>query len=301
MKKWNLVIDIEKCFNCNNCTLACHDEYHDNEFPGIAHGMPRHGHNWFRIEQRETGVVPMVEVSYLPTTCNHCDRPRCMEVARDGAVVKRADGIVIIVPEKARGQKQIVDACPYGAVHWNEERQLPQAWPFDAHLLDAGWQRTRGAQACPTRAMQALHVEDEEMRRIVEEQGLEVLHPEYGTVPRVYYRNLARWRGVFIGGTVAVTRNGVTDCVEGARVSLQQEGTTLASLASDGYGDFRFSRLAPRSGAYTVVVSADGCEPETRHVELQDDSIVLETIELKPHPTASRAADRSAIDPLPIH
>ena len=119
MKKWNLVIDIAKCFNCNCCTLACHDEYFDNEFPGYASGMPKHGQNWIRIAQRETGTVPMVEVSYLPTTCNHCDNAPCLAAARDGAVVKRDDGIVIIVPEKARGQRQIVDACPYGAVHWN--------------------------------------------------------------------------------------------------------------------------------------------------------------------------------------
>ena len=103
MKKWNLVIDIAQCFNCNNCTLACHDEYHGNEFPGYAHGMPKHGQNWISVTQRETGTVPMVEVSYLPTTCNHCDKPPCLAAARDGAVVKRDDGIVIIVPEKARG------------------------------------------------------------------------------------------------------------------------------------------------------------------------------------------------------
>ena len=61
MKKWNLVIDVAKCFNCNNCTLACHDEYHDNEFPGVAHGMPKQGQNWFRIAQRETGAVPLLK------------------------------------------------------------------------------------------------------------------------------------------------------------------------------------------------------------------------------------------------
>jgi Fe-S-cluster-containing dehydrogenase component len=304
MKKWNLVIDVDKCFNCNNCTLSCHDEYHGNEFAGIAHGMPKHGGNWIKVEQRETGTVPMVEVSYLPTTCMHCDKPRCMEVARDGAVVKRADGIVVIVPEKARGQKQIVDACPYGAVHWNEERQLPQAWPFDAHLIDAGWTRTRGAQSCPTGAMQAVCVEDDEMRRRVAEQGLEVLHPEYGTQPRVYYRNLARWRTVFIGGSVAATRRGVQDCVEGARVELKQGGKTLATLVTDAYGDFKFARLAVDSGPYSVVVTKDGHESASRQVELERDSVYLGAIELAPRaaaPASPKSADRPANDPLPVH
>jgi Fe-S-cluster-containing dehydrogenase component len=302
MKKWNLVIDIEKCFNCNNCTLACHDEYHGNEFPGVAHGMAKHGQSWIGIEQRETGVAPMVQVSYLPTTCNHCDKPRCMEVARDGAVVKRSDGIVIIVPEKARGQKQIVDACPYGAVHWNEERQLPQAWPFDAHLLDAGWTRTRGAQACPTQAMQVLHVDDEEMRRIAAEDGLEVLRPELGTAPRVYYRNLRRHRSVFIGGSVAVTVGGLKDCLAQADVVLRQGGKVVANARTDAYGDFRFSGLEPGSGTYTLAIAADAFVPFTREVKLEDQSVYLGAIELRPRSaTAPRPVDRAAVDATPVN
>ena len=50
---------------------------------------------------------------------------------------------MIIDPIKAKGQKEIVDACPYEAVIWNEESQLPQTWIFDAHLLDAGFQKPR--------------------------------------------------------------------------------------------------------------------------------------------------------------
>lgn len=296
MKKWNLIIDVEKCFNCNNCTLSCYDEYHDNEFPGVAHGMAKHGQSWIRVLQRETGQVPMVQVAYLPVTCNHCDKPRCLEVARDGAVVKRPDGIVIIAPEKARGQKQIVDACPYGAVYWNEERQLPQAWPFDAHLLDAGWTRTRGAQSCPTQAMQAVCVDDEQMHRMVTEQKLEVLHPEYGTAPRVYYRNLDRWRDVFIGGTVAATVNGVQDCVAGADVTLVHRAKPMAATRTDAYGDFRFAGLQPDSGHYTLTIKADGLESHTREVELKDhQSIYLGAIDLPPRAGGSgRLADRAA-------
>jgi Fe-S-cluster-containing dehydrogenase component len=76
MKKWNLLIDVAKCFNCNCCTLACHDEYHDNEHPGVAAGMPKHGQNWFRIEQRETGAVPMVEAMAALVLADHALRHR---------------------------------------------------------------------------------------------------------------------------------------------------------------------------------------------------------------------------------
>ena len=293
MKKWNLVIDVAQCFNCNNCMLSCHDEYFDNEYPGYAHGMQKHGQSWIKVMQRETGAVPMVDVSYLPVMCNHCDDAPCLKVAKDGAVVKRSDGIVIIVPEKARGQKQIVDACPYGAAYWNEERQLPQAWPFDAHLLDRGWKRTRGAQSCPTRAMQVLHVEDEEMQRMVEADRLEVLHPEYGTKPRVYYRNLRRFSTLFIGGSLAAPVGEVVDCVDGAQLTLSRAGKTVASAKSDCYGDFRFSDLDPGSGSYVLSIDDPRFEPQQRQVELRRDSAYLGSIELRPR--AGAAASSRAV------
>lgn len=284
MKKWNLVIDVAKCFNCNCCTLACHDEYYDNEFPGYAAGMAKHGQNWIELLQRETGTVPMVEMAFLPVTCNHCDAPPCLEAARNGAVVKREDGIVIIHPEKARGQKQIVDACPYGAVHWNEEKQLPQAWPFDAHLLDKGWTKTRGSQVCATKAMRTLHVEDEEMQRIIASEGLEVLHPEFGTRPRIYYRNLHKFQDVFIGGAVAGEKAGVIECIDSARVILQKNGKTLQETQTETFGEFKFEGIKPDSGAYTVVVSTTEFDPLSINVEVRQESVFLDSIQLsRPH------------------
>ena len=42
MKKWNLIIDVEKCEDCNNCFLACKDEHMYNDWPGYALPQPRH-------------------------------------------------------------------------------------------------------------------------------------------------------------------------------------------------------------------------------------------------------------------
>ena len=282
MKKWNLVIDVAKCFNCNCCTLACHDEYGGNEFPGYAAGMPKHGHRWIDIQQRETGRQPMVDVSYLPVMCNHCDDPPCLKAAKDGAVVKRGDGIVLIVPEKAVGQRQIVDACPYKAVFWNEEKQLPQAWPFDAHLLDAGWTRTRGSQVCPTRAMRTLHVSDEEMAQIAQDEGLEVLSPEFGTRPRVYYKHLARFRSVFIGGALTGVRAGVVECIAEARIRLLRAGKRVAEQHSDTFGEFRFRDIAPESGAYTLRIEVPHFLEKIIDVQVRGDSVCLGAIELEP-------------------
>ena|SRR5204863_4775034 len=162
MQKWNMIIDVAECTNCNLCTLAVMDEYIGNAWPPYSAPMPKHGHKWINILQKERGQVPMIDIAYVPTMCNHCDNPPCMAKAGD-AVRKRDDGIVLIDPEKARGRKDLLDACPYGHIWWNEELQLPQIWPFDAHLLDQGWQQTRGQQSCPTGAMRAIKVEDDEM------------------------------------------------------------------------------------------------------------------------------------------
>ena len=102
MQKWNMIIDVAECTNCNLCTLAAMDEYVGNEFPGYSAPMPKHGHRWIDILQKERGQVPMIDIAYVPTMCNHCDNAPCLSKGGD-AVKKRDDGIVIIDPEKAKG------------------------------------------------------------------------------------------------------------------------------------------------------------------------------------------------------
>jgi Fe-S-cluster-containing dehydrogenase component len=253
MKKWNMIIDVAECTNCNLCTLATMDEYVGNEFPGYSAPMPKHGHRWIDILQKERGQVPLIDVAYVPTMCNHCDNAPCVAKSA-GAVSKRDDGIVLIDPAKAKGRRDLVDACPYGHIWWNEELQLPQAWTFDAHLIDHGWKQTRGQQSCPTGAMRALCVDDAEMGRIVREQGLEVMKADLGTKPRVYYKNLWRYSKCFICGSVATEANGVADCVEGASVRLLKGGARITETTSDNYGDFKFDRLDGDSGRYAVEI-----------------------------------------------
>src|SRR4051812_28755156 len=118
MKKWHLVIDVAKCMGCNACAVACHDEYFGNEFPGYAAEMPKHGQRWIDLLQKEKGRFPMVEVVNLPVMCNHCDDAPCQRAAKDNAVSKRPDGVVIMDPVRSKGQRQIARACPYGTAFW---------------------------------------------------------------------------------------------------------------------------------------------------------------------------------------
>jgi Fe-S-cluster-containing dehydrogenase component len=254
MKKWNMVIDVAECTNCNLCTLAAMDEYVGNAFPGYSAPMPKHGHKWINILQKERGQVPVVDIAYVPTMCNHCDDAPCIAKG-GGAVKKRNDGIVLIDPVKAKGRRDLIEACPYGHIWWNEELQVPQAWTFDAHLIDDGWQQTRGQQSCPTGAMRAICVDDVEMARLAREQELEVVRPELETKPRVYYKNLWRYSTCFIAGSVSIETKGAVDCVEGATVRLLKNGAVVAEATTDSYGDFKFDRLGEDSGDYSVEVA----------------------------------------------
>ena len=257
MKKWNMIIDVAECTNCHLCTLATMDEYVGNDWPGYTKPMPKHGHKWIDILQKERGQMPMIDIAYVPTMCNHCDNAPCVEKGQ-GVVTKRADGIVLIDQDKAKDRKDLVDACPYGHIWWNEELKVPQLWPFDAHLIDDGWQQTRGQQSCPTGAMRAIYIEDDRMAKMAADEGLDVIKPELGTKPRVYYRNLWRYSKCFIGGSISVEANGVVDCVEGAQVRLLHDGAVVAEATSDNYGDFKFDKLDEDSGAYTVEIAVGG-------------------------------------------
>lgn len=254
MKKWNMIIDVALCENCNNCTLATKDEHVGNDFPGYAAPQPLHGHRWIDIKRNVRGSGSMVDAAHVPTMCNHCDDAPCVKIGK-GAVIKRNDGIVIIDPQKAKGRRDILESCPYGAIFWNEELQLPQHWIFEAHLLDQGWSQPRGPQVCPTGAMKAVKVEDSEMLSLTMQDRLEVLKPELATRPRVYYKNLHRYSKCFVGGSIIAKIGGINECISDAVVELRAKDKAIHKINSDTFGDFKFDGIDPNSGSHNVRVT----------------------------------------------
>lgn len=293
MNKWNLIVDVARCTNCNNCALAAKDELVGNEFPGYSAPHAAQGPGVMRIRRHVRGATPMVDVAYVPVMCNHCDDAPCIKAAGDGSIRKREDGIVMIDPVKAKGRRDLVKACPYGAIVWNEEQQLPQNWFFDAHLLDAGAAAPRCVGVCPTQVFQAVKTSDAEMAERAAREELRVLEPERGTRPRVWYRNLARADHCFIGGTVSRTSDGVKDCVAGATVELRQNDRLLMSLTTDAFGDFRFDGLVPASGEYEVRVRHGG-DSRSLAVTLGKESIYIEEIAL------TSVTESPAVRPLAV-
>ncbi len=270
MKRCHLIIDVEKCENCSNCFLACKDEHVGNDWPGYAVSQPNLGSSWIKVLSRERGAYPQIDVAYLPVPCMHCDDAPCIKASK-GTITRRLDGIVLIDPERSKGRKDLIAACPYQAIQWNEERQLPQKCTLCAHLLDKGWEKPRCVQSCPTGALLFLAADDAEMEKMIVEEKLETYRQNEGTEPSVYYKNLYRFTRCFIAGTVATRVKGEEDCVEGARVMLFDDaGNGKGEVRTDPFGDFKFDNLEPASGTHTVRVLAKGREVGPITVDLKE-------------------------------
>jgi Fe-S-cluster-containing dehydrogenase component len=248
-----MVIDITKCNGCYNCFLACRDEYCGNDYPPYSLAQPMSGHFWMKIIERERGKYPKVKVAYTAVPCLHCDNAPCIEASLDGAVYRRQDGIVIIDPQKAKGQTKIIFTCPYRAIYWNEELGIPQKCTMCAHLLDAGCKEPRCVEACPTGALSFgdLDNPNSEVARLAASGKTEVLHPEYGLKEKVTYIGLPKW---FIAG--AVVFGDTDECAEGVTVTLNCNGKKK-TVKTDNYGDFEFEGI-PRDTDCTVTIKAPG-------------------------------------------
>ncbi len=275
MKQWYMVIDVATCQDCNGCLMACKDEHVDNVWPGYTDPQPRRGHYWIDIARHERGQYPRVDISFRPTPCQHCENGPCIE-AGNGAVSRREDGIVMIDVEKARGNKDLVASCPYGAIFWNEEENIGQKCTMCAHLLDNdNWLPgvPRCVHNCPTGSLKAFNVERDEMDEMVEAERLSVLKPELSTQPHVFYKDLHLVEKHFISAGVLVDQ----DCFEGAIVVLKSDGAVRAKQATNCFGDFKFDGLD--DGEYLIEIDAGG-RTASETVQIDNKSLNLGFIEL---------------------
>lgn len=224
------LVDLDKCTGCYGCQFGCKDEHCNQAWLPYAEAQPNSGQFWMKVNQKERGHRPHVKVAYIPVMCQQCDNAPCLEVAEDNAVYRREDGLIIIDPVKARGQAQIAEACPYGCIYYNDEKDIPQKCTQCAHLQDGKDPMInvpRCFDNCPTGALQ--WGEESELDLV----GAEHLHPEYGTSPRVWYKGLPKR---FVAGTVFDPE--AMEIVEGAEVQIKGEKTQLRVTRTDEWGDF---------------------------------------------------------------
>ncbi|MGO9569883.1 MAG: 4Fe-4S dicluster domain-containing protein [Desulfomonilaceae bacterium] len=126
MSKYGLVIDNEACWGCRTCEAACSQEFDfkakfllaTEEGPSLGDGM--------------------VDYMYRVKVCQHCDDPPCAEACPEQAISKREDGIVILDYDTCTGCQSCIEACPYGAIGFDEAKQTALKCNLCYHRVDQG-------------------------------------------------------------------------------------------------------------------------------------------------------------------
>lgn len=104
MKRYGMVVDLNRCVGCQTCTIACK---HANDTPP--------GVQWRQVHDIEQGRFPDVERLFLVTGCQHCAEPPCVPVCPTGATRQREDGLVTMHYDSCIGCASCAVACPYQA------------------------------------------------------------------------------------------------------------------------------------------------------------------------------------------
>jgi len=179
-KRYAMLIDLRRCLGCHSCAVACKSE---NDVPL---GVYR---TW--VKTVEKGSYPNVRRVFIPSLCNNCERPACLSVCPVKATYRRPDGIVMIDEHRCIGCKYCMAACPYDARHVNPVKKIVQKCTFCFHRVDAGLVPSC-VNTCPggARVFGDVNDPESEISRLIATNAIQVLKPEKGTEPRVFYIGL---------------------------------------------------------------------------------------------------------------
>ncbi len=147
--------DQQRCTGCYACTVACRD-WHDVSDTSVI---------WRRVVAHESGIYPVLQLSYMSISCLHCADPPCAEACPADAIYKREqDGVVLVDRSACLGKDSCgrfcSDACPYDIPQFGSEPDAKmQKCTLCVERLENG-QKPVCVEACPMRALDAGPVED---------------------------------------------------------------------------------------------------------------------------------------------
>lgn len=152
-----LLIDIDQCVRCYACEIACKQENELNVGPRWVQVMT--------IEPRK--VSENLHMDFVPVPCLHCDDPACAYFCPTGAITKRSDGVVSIDRDLCNRCKLCIHGCPYGRIHWDEEKGAVGKCNLCVERVDSGLEPSC-VQHCIGGALQ--YVTEEELSAITRGQ-----------------------------------------------------------------------------------------------------------------------------------
>ena len=281
MAKYGIAIDSKACMACYNCFVACKDEHcgFDTE---VSKAQPHTGQFWMKITEWERGDDNRkIKTATVPTPCSHCEDAPCANAGKNDAVYTRPDGIVIIDAEKSKGRKEIMEACPIGAVYWNEELDIPQKCTMCAHLLDAGYKEPRCVEACPNGALFFGDLDDpeSEINKKISAENITQIKELKELNTHVIHLNIPT---VFFAGSVYLPDDEVA---ENAVVTLKKIGVsgadaktaTVSEVKTNYFGDFEFEDLE-KDADYEICIKYAGYKAVTLNRKADTDHYLGEFI-----------------------
>ncbi|MBI5183191.1 MAG: 4Fe-4S dicluster domain-containing protein [Nitrospinae bacterium] len=198
-RRWAFIIDLDRCIGCKACAIACKVEFDT-----------RLGLFMSQVIYYEYGEYPNTKRNFLPWLCNHCEYPPCINGCpvepidaefngirfKKKATYKRPDGVVMVDEDRCIGCGLCIQNCPYNVRFFDPEKKgganpdTNHASKCDlcVHILDAGVVPCC-VNTCPARArlIGDLNDPNSEVSRLLKRDKAEVLLPEKGTKPHVFY------------------------------------------------------------------------------------------------------------------
>jgi Fe-S-cluster-containing dehydrogenase component/CRP-like cAMP-binding protein len=101
-----LVMDMDLCVRCGNCSLACHK----------VHGHSRLLRRGIHISRPVKPNSQSEQHVLSPSVCLHCQDPECLTGCPTGAIARHPEGYVDIHPQTCIGCGDCATQCPYNAI-----------------------------------------------------------------------------------------------------------------------------------------------------------------------------------------
>jgi Fe-S-cluster-containing dehydrogenase component len=122
-----LVMDMDLCIRCGNCSLACHK----------MHGQSRLLRRGIQIERPVSIGKKRLQHALVPQVCMHCADPECMTGCPTGSIFRDAVGHIDIDPHTCIGCYDCATQCPYDAISMVAREAPPANHGFASRLKSA--------------------------------------------------------------------------------------------------------------------------------------------------------------------